>query len=73
MSFLVLNVLDRGRNAVAWAVFHINQHVVDRFRNIVLAQVANGVRFQAGGATQRQVRRARQPDWRVGPIPEIGI
>ena len=62
MSFLVLNVLHWSRDAVAWAMLNIDQHVVDWFRHVVLAEVADGVRFQTSRTTKRQVRRTWKTD-----------
>ena len=59
MSFLVLNVANRFRHAVARLMLNINQHVFDRLRHIVVAQVANRVRLQTGRAAEWKVRHER--------------
>ena len=51
MRFGVFDIADGIRNAQAWVVLHIDQHVINRLGEIHAGSVANRVGFQAGGST----------------------
>ena len=66
MGFRVFDVADWLRQAETGLVTHIDQHVVNRLRQVHSRPVAYRVRFQSGWSTQRDVWWAGKSNRRSG-------